>query len=101
MALYRRGRLYSVEIQRETELSLRHLNNVLPEMVKDDFVVFDIEKNKKYYRLTTKGAALAYALTNPDGLAALYNIEETAKLKRRVETPKLKSLKSLINFRIL
>jgi len=46
MALYRRGRLYSVEIQRETELSLRHLNNVLPEMVKDDFVVFDIEKNK-------------------------------------------------------
>jgi len=90
-ALYKRGKLYTSQIAYETDVTLRHLSRILPKMVREDLVSSYPEENKKYYELTEKGKAVVWALDNPDDLAALSSMEETAKVRGRVELPQTES----------
>jgi DNA-binding HxlR family transcriptional regulator len=87
LLLYKKGKLYTTELAKQPEytLSWRHLNRILPSMIQDGLVKADVVGNKKFYSLTVKGKALAWALSNPDGLAALSGVEETAGVGGKVE----------------
>jgi predicted transcriptional regulator len=80
-------RLYTVDIHEKTGVSLRHVNNILPALHKRGMVKSYTEKNRKYYELTERGEKrlLDFFESNPDGLAALSGMEETAKVEGRVK----------------
>jgi predicted transcriptional regulator len=72
LALYNEGELYTEQLARKAGLSLRHTKRVLPVMVEEGIIEQYQQKNKNYYKLTDKGMALAWGLSNPDALADLY-----------------------------
>ena len=81
--------LYTTELARKTNLSLRHIDRVLPKMLEEGLIEVYQKNNKKYYKLTDKGRALAFALNNLDDLVKLladsYLKEETARERSRRE----------------
>ncbi len=82
LALNKKEKLYTTELSYETRVSARHLSiHVLPKMVEDNLVKPSKEKNKIYYQLTELGKVVALALENPNYLAALYKLGETARNK--------------------
>jgi DNA-binding PadR family transcriptional regulator len=81
LLLYKKKKLYTTELAKQDEYSIswRHLHRILPSMVQEGLVKTELVRNKKYYSLTEKGEALAWALLNPDALADLYRKEETVR----------------------
>lgn len=87
-ALYEHGDLYTEELARKAELSLRHTKRVLPNIIREKLIEQYQKKNKNYYKLTEKGEAIAWGLVNPDALVDLCEKEETARAVK-VEAPLL------------
>jgi len=85
LLLYKKKRLYTTELTKHPEypLSWRHLHRILPTMLREGLIKSETISNRKYYSLTKKGEALAWALLNPDALADLYAAEETARVITR------------------
>jgi predicted transcriptional regulator len=92
-ALYSKNRLYASQLAREVNLTVRHVDRVLPKMANDNLIKIYKERNKKYCEITEKGRALAWALLHPEDLAALFVKEETA---RSMKEPELLSIKKLL-----
>jgi DNA-binding MarR family transcriptional regulator len=83
--LYSKKRLYASQIARELDLTVRHLDRILPKMVQDGLIREYRERNRKYCELTERGKSLLWALNNLDDLTALSSMEETAKVEGRVK----------------
>ena len=79
------GRLHLSDLCRKSEVAYAHLYRVLPAIVRDKLAEAYVEKNRKYYRLTEKGRALARAFEHPEELPALSKSGETVKLEGRMK----------------
>lgn len=75
-ALHDHGRLYTLEIPNRTGITIRHIDRVLPDIVKDHLVTSYKEGKRTYYELTDLGEATIWGIYNPEELVELYQHKE-------------------------
>ena len=72
VTLSKYGELHLSDLCRKSEVAYAHLYRVLPTILEDGIAETYMRKNRKYYRLTDKGRALASALGGPEELAIIF-----------------------------
>jgi DNA-binding PadR family transcriptional regulator len=71
---------YKREIARGVKVSERAAYTYLQTLTRKGLIEVSEQKGiQRFYKLTDKGRAMAWALLNPDALAALYETEETVR----------------------